>query len=332
MAFEDMDLEQMMEEAIKEGEELNEQEEDDTNTDDDQSEHEHDGASDNTGDDNESGEDSDTSEEENVEDDGDYEIDTDEDGDNEDESSDELPAGADGDVVTVNVNGTEIKLETPEEIQRYIENISAASHGSKSKEQQLLEQSGLSEEEIALMVDIKNGNKAAAKTLLQSSNIDADELTYLEDEYIRGFDPRYDTDVDVIANEIAAQPGLTEKIQSIATRLDDDFVAEITSNAGALKNFARHVDTGLADEILPKAIKEQALNGGSLIEHYSRIGQEIAQSYKPQEKPKRNVNPKAEQLKKRAVKKGTKSKGRGEPTSDDVWNLSPEDFEKMITG
>ena len=100
------------------------------------------------------------------------------------------------------------------------------------------------------------------------ANIDLADVDEFEGEYKPEFEPRIKSDVDMVIDTISATPELSQKFGKIANELPDDFLSAITANAGDLQQFASHVDSGLADELLGLAAKEVALGNGSLLENY----------------------------------------------------------------
>ena len=337
MTFEE-ELEQLQNDALSEIEDtddtnendyIEEQSDDDTDDDtgleDDREEDEQDSDSDDIDDDTEEREDIDGE----LEDDDSQELDEDEaDG----ESSNDKTNSSDFEPITIKVNGNEITLDSKDELQKYMvkmENNKPSKR--KSKNDQLIEQSGLSESDIQLLVDAKKGNKAALAKLASDAKIDLLDIEEgMDSKYEAEFKPSYMSEVDEIAEDIMNNEPLYEKFQGAVKSVPQDFVQAISNDASALKHFAGHVESGLAEKIIPLATKAAMLNDEPFLNAYARIGREISESTPSEKKvEKRKVNPRADQLRKRASKtKGSNKGTKSVDSADDVWNMSTEDFNK----
>ena len=338
MAFEDLDLDEMMKEVQAE---LNG--EDNAITDDTERGDQHTGDSSDNGDiesdrpDSEEDEveaDAGSAEELDDEPEEDTELDSDDDTDDDADNND---SGNDSDFepITVRLNGNEIQLDNMSEVKQYLAKKNSAPTSRKNKSQQLMEQSGLSEEDIALMVDAKKGNKAAIAKLAKNAEVDVYDLDdEMAESYTPEFQAQYMSEVDEVAEEIMSNESLAKDFQEVTKTLPEDFIGAIASNPIALRNFAQHVESGLAQEVLPQAMKKMLLEGGDLLTHYTTLGEEAfqARSKDPAaSKTKRKLNPRAEELKKQATKKSSKpGKRKGEVTASDIWDMSDEDFEKEM--
>ena len=335
MSYEE-ELEALQEEALAEIE----GNDNDTDTDDDQQEESASGTDDNR----EAEDDREDSEgdegEDDFEDDEDLEDEDDSDSDEDeadDEDSDDEKNNSDFEPVSVTVNGQTITLNSQKELLQYVKNGNAGTQSKrsrKSKTDQIIAQGDLSESDLALLIDAKNGNKAAIAKLAKQSNVDIYELDEdLADQYSQDFKPSFMTEADEVAEDIIADEPLYTEFKKVVENVPQEFAEIIATDPKALKNFATHVKSGLAQKIIPEAIKAQMLQGGTFIENYARIGREITESEKSPEKSKtiRKKDPRAEKLKARAKNhkgsnKGTKTKVTGE----DIWNMSSEDFSKKF--
>ena len=336
MAFEDLDLDEMMKEAL---EEINGEQ--DATNDDSESRDEYTGDSSDHGDDDE---DRDTASDNEEEDDsiGDSELDeedgegregSDDDSDDMDNGDDTPADSGDFEPITVNFNGSQIQLENMSEVKSYLARTGKPNGTKTSKEKQLMAQSGLSEEDIALMVDAKKGNKGAIAKLAKNANVDVYDLDdEMAESYTPEFQAQYMSEVDEVAEEIMSNESLAQEFQEVTKSLPEDFIGAIASNPVALRNFAQHVESGLAQEVLPQAMKKVLLEGGDLLTHYTTLGE--AAFHNKREKPSdskttRKLSPRAGELKKQATKKKVgQSKKKTTLSADDVWNMSDEDFAK----
>lgn len=261
----------------------------------------------------------------------------------EDEDDDNTTNGKDSDTkkgnasfepVEVEVNGQTITLDTQEELLSFVKNKGEGipKRQRKSHVDQIAEQGDISREDLQLFIDAKNGDQAAILRIAQNAKVDPRDLDAEEvGEYIPKFEPKFMTEVDEVAQDIMEDKELHASFTNVVATVPDSFKSAIASNPKALKNFAAHIKSGLAQEVIPMVVKEQALKGGDFLDIYARLGREVSGSKKdPKEnKQVRKVDPRAEKLRKQAKNpkgsnKGTKTK----TTGDDIWEMSTEDFTK----
>ncbi len=312
----------------------------DTDTDDNQHEESTD-TSDNEGEIEDDGEDSERNEDEDDYEDGeelddqedeDDEIDDDDTSDNSDSDSSE--DSNDFEPVEVTIGGQTITLNSQEELLQFVQKKDTGKTKSrKSDIDQVVEQGKLSQDDLALLIDAKNGNKAAIAKLAKDSGIDIYDI---DDDAAAGYKQQFQaqlaTEVDNVASDIMEDTQLHETFKQVVSTVPQDFAGVLSTDANALKHFAGHVKSGLAQKIIPEAMKQQMLQGGTFLENYAKIGREMSESKEAPEKSKtkRKENPRAEKLRKRASNQKGKNKGtKTKVTGDDVWNLSDEDFKKQ---
>jgi len=241
----------------------------------------------------------------------------------------------DFEAIEVEINGQIISLNSKDEMLAFIKNkgnVGNSTRHRKSQSEQIIEQGELSDSDLALLIDAKKGNKAAIAKLAKQSGVDIYDI---DDDaagtYKQEFQPTFASEVDEVAQDIMEDTQLHTQFQEVVKGIPQDFAQIIATDAKALKNFSRHVKSGLAQKVIPEAIKQQMLYGGSFIDNYSKIGREMSESEQAPEKSKtkRKENPRAKKLRERAKNhkgnnKGTKTKITGE----DVWNMSTDDFNK----
>ena len=278
--YNDEELDKLIEEVEEERKQL----EGENHADDDDSEGQSTSSSDNTdgnegdtgsGDDSEGEDDSeeDSGEDEGVDDGDDGDDDSD---DSDSESDNSSVSGSAGFTpIKVNFHGQEIQLDSQEEVQKYINRTQAmAQSAGTSNADNMLKQAGVDTETFKLMVDAKNGDKAAIAKLIVDSKMDTEDFDLnLADEYTNKWEYDEPSDVDVVATRILADEALASKVKGAFTKVPDDFSNMVTTNAAMLNDFSEHVRNGLADKIIPLAQKEYALNGGDFATLYTTIGE-----------------------------------------------------------
>ena len=104
-----------------------------------------------------------------------------------------------------------------------------------------------------------------------------------------------------------------------------------------LRSFNEHVTTGLAERIIPEAMKAQMQYGGDFMSHYSRIGEVMVGSEEPAQAPqtkapaeeKPQMTDRERDLRKRAASpgKGTGKKFTAIDTAEDIWDLDDSAFD-----
>lgn len=332
------ELEQMMQEALDEAKGLDsdadgneDQQEEPTDMSDDSREDEDSGE--NTGEDEE---DSSEENDRNIDEDedtenneGEHEDSTDDSDTHDDESTSNFEP------IEVEVGGQTISIDSKEEMMAFIKKGATSLNPKKvrkSANDQIIEQGKVSQDDLQLFIDAKNGNKAALAKIAKNASIDIYDLNE-EDVYTPEFQPQVMTEIDEIADDIMSNDKLYSDFKNVSSTVPQDFMNEVATNPKALRNFASHIETGLAQKIIPAAMKKQLISGGSFMEHYATIGREMSlqKDAKPEDsKTKRKENPRAEKLRTRAKNhkgsnKGTKTK----VTGDDIWNMSDEDFKKQ---
>ena len=136
------------------------------------------------------------------------------------------------------------------------------------------------------------------------------------------------------AEEIFSDPMISDDFTDAINSVPKEFAAAIGNNVSDLDYFADQVRSGVAKEIIAKANKAVAINGGSFTEHYLRIDASM-KSEKPKEtkqsKTARKVNKKEVELRERAKAGKSKSSGKkaGELDVDDIWNTPLNELEQM---
>lgn len=263
---------------------------------------------------------------------------------NSDENSSESTGDLTFKPIKTKVNGHEISLDTPEEVSKFISNKNSNFvDNRKSISEEIVSQANLSDSDLKLLADIKAGNIGALNKLAKESKIDLVDVDEFKGDYETQFEPKVLSDVDVVINNISSNKELSAKFNDVIGDLPDDFLSSISDSANDLATFANHVNSGMAQDLIPLASKAAALNGGSLLENYIRIGEEkySSQSKKNNESSsnnsndsknlKRDISDREKDLRKRAsadfdANKGGKS---SDLSVDDIWEMSEDEISKL---
>ena len=233
--------------------------------------------------------------------------------------------------VKVKVDGQEITLDNAEEVASYLTKVNSEKQLNKeSINDTIVNQAKLSQDELRLLADIKAGKPGALKKLAELSKIDLADADEFEGNYETEFNPVVKSDVDVVLDNIKSNKELSAKFGSVVNDLPDDFLNAIGSDATSLQQFAGHIDSGIAQELLPLAAKAMATKGGTLLDNYIAIGNEKFSKQNSENKTqdkkattqKRETSGLEDKLRKRASADtdSNKSGATSELTVDDLWS------------
>ena len=196
----------------------------------------------------------------------------------------------------------------------------------------MLEQAGLTNDDIALLADIKSGDLAAAKKLLELNKMTLDDIDEVTEEYQKKFDYKEQSETEQLAEQIMADEAFSTTYKGELAKLPDDFVQNVHADATAMKHFMRHVRSGLTKELIPQATKKAAIENIPFAEAYATLGREMAKQMgnkketPKKETKKREVDEKSRQ--RRSRKRSNRSDAPKDFTADDIKNMSDAEFVK----
>ena len=242
--------------------------------------------------------------------------------------------------VKIKARGMEIDINDPKELVQlahkgfdYFKKTQELAQWRKDIE--VLNKGQISTEELQLLADLKAGSKEAAAALLNQYGVDPLDL---EPEQAAGYQPnQYYTDtpteVDQVIEVIKSDPEWAAQMSEVTAHVPDDFLQTIGSDATMLSRFAEHVKTGLAQQIIPEAMKLQALRGVPFFDAYTMVGEQlIAQQNAAPQQPK-SVAPQMSEKERNLRRKAAtpKKKGSGKRTSfiqdaEEIWNMTEDEF------
>lgn len=236
-------------------------------------------------------------------------------------------------------SGHKIKVESQDELISMLRKSAElqTNFKPKTKEELALEQAGLSAEDIALYIDAKNGDKNALAKIATLGKIDLLDVSE-EDAtaYTKKFDIVEPNDAEIVAQSIVNDKQLFETFTRVTSGLPKHFIQAVTSNGKDLATFKEQIQSGLAQEIIPQALK-LTYQGVDFIDAYVRVGTKImserASNNTQQQQPQdRTISDREKNLRKIANDKNSGSqKTNKNVEADDVWNMSDEDFEKLVS-
>lgn len=269
--------------------------------------------------------------------------------DESDEIEDKPKASNDFEPIEVEVDGSMISIESKEELLALAKKgLSPAQKARKDSDiETMAKQGGLSQADLALIIDAKNGDVNAIAKLAQIGNIDVLDIEEEKaDQYKQGFQISRESEVEIAAGEIMQDAEHADVFRNTIQNIgDEDFVKTISADANKLKAFSSHIKRGLAQKVIPLVKKEMALNGGNFYDNYAKIGlrlskessvpnakTEVQNPNRQEEKPARQISEKEKKLRARA-NGGDKSEStgnRGKITADDIMDMSDEKFAEYI--
>lgn len=233
------------------------------------------------------------------------------------------------------IAGQKIVLNSEEELKAMLskgaESISKQDK-SLELESEIIKQGKLTADDLKLLIDAKNGDAKAIAKLAKNSNIDILDVDSDDaDNYVPTFAPNIVSDVERVAREISADTEHAAQFTSIASNLPNDFKTAIMSNANDLKVFSEHVKTGLAQKIIPEAMKLVYTKGMSFSDAYVAVGSDMVKVKEQPKQEERILTDREKELRKKASESGNNQSNGGKKTLtvDDIANMSDEDFEKL---
>jgi len=255
-------------------------------------------------------------------------------------------------------------IDTPEKLQESI-NKSLDYHKKTAELSQwrgnieVIQQGGLTRDDLILLSEAKKGNKDALAALAGQNNID---LFDVSEEDAQNFAPtdHYKTEQEIAINDVAEEiqndPDVSEKFVGYIPDMPSDFKDLLNSNPQALKGFADDIKSGVAEKIYGEALSSQAMYGGDFLAHYQSVGQRIfggqqpsapaqvapqnTQQGEPQASPEPQMDNRERSLREKATATTQRQASGGKSflaDAESIWdmdekdfdNLSPDDLRKM---
>lgn len=237
----------------------------------------------------------DSDDEEPVEEDDEEDSDADENEEAE-EQPDEAKAPEEVKKYTYKANGQEFEF-TEDEIKEQFGKVFAQSMNYTQKMQAIapyrkmisaMEEEGLTQDDMNLMIDVLKGNKDAIATVLKRADVDVLDLDI---DGVKGYSPneygRDDTELAIkeIVDEISRDPEYETTHQVIGQRWDDRSREAFVDKPELIKALHVDVKTGVFDKVSPIAAKLKVYDGGrrSDIEYYIEAGKQYYASVESQQ-------------------------------------------------
>ena len=245
--------------------------------------------------------------------------------------------------VTLTVDGRDFEVTSMEDFHRLATrgaNVKAPRAESMVNEKNIIEQGKLSQADLTLLIDAKNGDANAIAKIAELGKIDVMDLTEdMSKDYAASFQMQQESEVDKVAREIMDGNGEAQ-FRAASETTPQDFRDEIATNAGYLRAFATHITDGKAEGFIANAKRNAVMSGKTFMQcyiqeatsHYSGQNNTVVAPVAPiVAPPVRQVSAREIELRQLAA---DSRGGQGEAVVDsgkDVWDLSDKEFAKLTS-
>ena len=184
-------------------------------------------------------------------------------------------------------------------------------------------------DDLEVLADIRNGNKDALASMAKKYGVDVydidTEADYKPSADVKHVEVSY---ADEVAMEMQQSPEVFEAVRGTLSTIPRNVAEHIVSDGNLLSAFRDDVSTGIAQKVIPEAVKRASIYGGDFIQHYVNIANELSQQ---QEVPQQQVVVNNTAAKAKASVSSTSAGARSEGGLD-VWDskLSPDELVERI--
>jgi hypothetical protein len=184
-------------------------------------------------------------------------------------------------------------------------------------------------DDLEVLADIRNGNKDALASMAKKYGVDVydidTEADYKPSADVKHVEVSY---ADEVAMEMQQSPEVFEAVRGTLSTIPRNVAEHIVSDGNLLSAFRDDVSTGIAQKVIPEAVKRASIYGGDFIQHYVNIANELSQQ---QEAPQQQVVVNNTAAKAKASVSSTSAGTRSEGGLD-VWDskLSPDELVERI--
>ena len=288
----------------------------------------------------------------------DEDSDTTEDGEDDTDSSEDAEATADADsdeeqtepeakstdnepLRPVKANGMEIPVKSIDEVYQM------ASMGANYKQKMAdiapyrravsaMKEHSLTDADIALLVDIKKGDKSAIAKVMQDNKINTLEFEPEEYKYESKLygDDEVTSNLKEIEQTISKDPEYATTVNVVNNMWDKASQSKLAENPQMIQGLHNHIKNGIYEKVAPEAARLEFLDQGkrSKLEYYIEAGRLLDEQEKAKaELEKANKSKQEKKVsKKRRAAATTKSKATKQKTEEqDFINMSDEEYDKF---
>ena len=208
---------------------------------------------------------------------------------------------------------------------------------------ELMQQQGLSVDDLNLLVDIKQGNKDALKAVIKDLNIDPYEDLTIDDEPVDYKPNNYAPDpklieVNEVIDSISSDPEFETTNKVISDILDDMSKSKLLENPNLINLLHNDVKQGLFFEVEPLVTKQKLINNDNrpflevYAEMYGNVVDKLKTTAKTTTQTKINNNTQ-QSVKRKSASVGVTKKSNPQRTFDDYhinyMDMSDDEFDEL---
>lgn len=199
-----------------------------------------------------------------------------------------------------------------------------------------MKEHGLTDTDIALLVDIKKGDKGAIAQVMKDSKVDPLEFDASEHDYqakVYGDDEQVST-LKEIEKEISSDPEYSKTVNVVNKLWDKESQKTLSERPELIKGLHQDIKDGIYEKVAPEAARLEFLDSGnkSKLEYYVQAAQAMAKQEQEKQKvlSERQVTQEKQVSKKRKAAATTKSKATRESRKEVDWvGMSDADYDKF---
>jgi len=198
----------------------------------------------------------------------------------------------------------------------------------------IMEENGLTDSDLNLLVEAKSGNKDALGKLLADANLDPIDV---ETDNKGSYVPKQhgkataDPEMERVISSIKSDNEYGSAIQEALNNMPEDFYNKVSGSPENLEFLHDDFKNGIYQKVMPEVMKLQALYGaGDTMKMYIDTAKNMTAN-KPDDSGKDKPKPKAEATvkEKRKVVSTTKKKGAAsKPVSKSLKDMDDDEFDK----
>jgi len=199
-----------------------------------------------------------------------------------------------------------------------------------------MKEHGLTDTDIALLVDIKKGDKAAIAQVMKDGKVDPLEFDADEHEYQSKVYGEDDTIAAIkeIESQISADPEYKTTVNVVNKLWDKESQRALRERPELIKGLHEDIKQGIYEKIAPEAARLEFLDSGnkSKLEYYIQAAQLMAKQESEKQKilKDKQVKQEVKVSQKRKAAATTKSKATREARKETDWvNMSDADYDKF---
>ena len=135
---------------------------------------------------------------------------------------------------------------------------------------------GISMDDLQALAEAKSGSTDALGKIAKDSNIDVLDVD-AEKQYEpnQDYTPHTPTEVETFAQELQQDTATADKFRGMMDYAPESFKTKMSNDVETLKAFATDVKNGVAEKLMPEALKLHAINGGDFVQSYIQAGNTV---------------------------------------------------------